>query len=148
MSSFHIDLCFITFSLPLLRLLQNCYCYFCHRYRYFHITLLLNTLLQILSLSCAVELTSQLLILENILWLPLCRINNLGWILYPRKLLQSPILVGYQDYFLAPLPGSIALFFKLLGIYISWSLWRTWKMKEPRFFPQVDELRFINPWEA
>ena len=36
---------------------------------------------------------------------------NLGWILYPRKLLWSPILVGYQDYFLAPLPGSIALFF-------------------------------------
>ena len=27
-------------------------------------------------------------------------------------------LVGYQDYFLAPLPGSIALFFESLGIYI------------------------------
>ena len=42
-----------------------------------------------------VELTTQLLILENILWLPLCRINKFGWILYPRKLLRSPILVGY-----------------------------------------------------
>ena len=31
---------------------------------------------------------------------------------------RSPILVGYQDYFLAPLPGSIALFFESLGIYI------------------------------
>ena len=66
-----------------------------------------------------VELTTQLLILENILWLPLCRINKFGLnILYPQKLLRSPILVGYQDYFLAPLPGSIALFFESLGIYI------------------------------
>ena len=32
-----------------------------------------------------VELTTQLLILENILWLPLCRINNLRWILYPKN---------------------------------------------------------------
>ena len=66
-----------------------------------------------------VELTTQLLILDNILWLPLCRINKFGWnTLYPRKLLRYPILVGYQDYFLAPLPGSIALFFESLGIYI------------------------------
>ena len=43
-----------------------------------------------------VELTTQLLILENILWLPLCRINKFGLILYPRKRLRSPILVGYQ----------------------------------------------------
>ena len=43
-----------------------------------------------------VELTTQLLILENILWLPLCRINKFGRILYHRKLLRSPILVGYQ----------------------------------------------------
>ena len=42
-----------------------------------------------------VELTTQLLILEDILWLPLCRINKLGWILYPWKRLRSPILVGY-----------------------------------------------------
>ena len=43
-----------------------------------------------------VELTTQLLILENILWLPFFESINLGWILYPRKLLQSPILVGYH----------------------------------------------------
>ena len=82
--------------MPLLRLLQNCYCYFCHRYHYFHIILLLNTLLQILSLSGAVELTTQLLILENILWLPLCRINKFGLNTLPSKLLRSPILVGYH----------------------------------------------------
>ena len=31
---------------------------------------------------------------------------------------NGPILSGYQDYFLAPLPGSIALFFESLGIYL------------------------------
>ena len=65
-----------------------------------------------------VELTTQLLILENILCSPCVKSINLGWILYPRKLLWSPILVGYQEYFLAPSPGSIALFFESLGIYI------------------------------
>ena len=40
--------------------------------------LLLNTLLQILSYPGVVELTTQLLILKNILWLPLCRINKFG----------------------------------------------------------------------
>ena len=60
-------------------------------------------------LSGAAELTTHLSRLINILWLPLCRINKFG-LYYPRRLLRSPILVGYQDYFLAPLPGSIALF--------------------------------------
>ena len=86
-------------------LLFRCYCYnhyktqkyyFCYRYRYFHTTLLLNTLLQILSLSGVVELTTQLLILGNILCLPCVESIKLGWMLYPRKLLRSPILVGYH----------------------------------------------------
>src|SRR3954464_7733530 len=58
--------------------------------------------------SGVVELTTQLLRLISILWLPLCRINKLGYS-YPRRLLRSPTLVGYQDYFLAPFLGSIAL---------------------------------------
>ena len=74
----YIDFCLVTFPLPLLQSLQNCYRYFCHCYFYFHITLLLNTLLQILSYPGVVELTTQLLILKNIFWLPLCRINNYG----------------------------------------------------------------------
>ena len=45
-----------------------------------------------------VELTTQLLIVENILWLPCVKSLNLGWILYPQKLLRSPILVGYQNH--------------------------------------------------
>jgi hypothetical protein len=65
----------------------------------------------------AAELTTHLLRLINILWLPLCRINKFGFY-FPRRLLRSPILVGHQDYFLAPLPESIALFVSSLGIHI------------------------------
>src|ERR1041384_1023786 len=45
--------------------------------------------------TSVVELTTQLLRLISILWLPLCRINKLGYS-YPRRLLRSPTLVGYQ----------------------------------------------------
>ena len=82
-----------------------------------------------------VELTTQLLIPSNILWPPCVESINLGWILYPRKLLRSPILVGYQDLFLVLLPRSIAIFLESLGIYIYWSLWRILRMIEPRSFP-------------
>jgi hypothetical protein len=41
----------------------------------------------------AAELTTQLLRLINILWLPLCRINKFGFY-FPQRLLRSPILVG------------------------------------------------------
>ena len=86
-------------------LLFRCYCYnhyktqkyyFCYCYRYFHITLLLNTLLQIISYPGVVELTTQLLILENILWLPLCRINKFGLNTLSSKTVWSPILMGYK----------------------------------------------------
>ena len=46
-------------------------------------------------LSGAGELTTHLLRLTNILWLPLCRINKFGFY-FPRRLLRSPILVGHQ----------------------------------------------------
>ena len=57
------------------------YLYLYHCYHYYHTTLLLNTLLQIIIYPGVVELTTQLLILENILWLPLCRINKI-WVEY------------------------------------------------------------------
>ena len=89
-------------------LLFRCYCYnhyktkditfatvtFCHRYHYYHITLLLNTLLQILSYPGVVELTTQLLILENILWRPLCRINKFGLNTLPSKTVAIPDTCG------------------------------------------------------
>ena len=97
--AFHI-LCFVY-------LLFRCYCYnhyktqkyyFCYRYRYFHITLLLNTLLQILRFPGVVELTIQLLILENILWLRLCRINKFGLNTLPSKAVALPYTCGSSPY--------------------------------------------------
>ena len=44
------------------------------------------------------------------------QINKFGYT-YPRRLLRSPTLVGHQDYFLAPLPGSIAISIRSLGKY-------------------------------
>ena len=71
-----------------------CCLYFCCRYRHYHITLLLNTLLQILSYPGVVEFTTQLLILENILWLPLCRINKFGLNTLPSKTVAIPYTCG------------------------------------------------------
>src|SRR3990170_489542 len=91
----HIVLRLFTFPLLLLQSLQYCYhCYLCHCYRYYHTTLLLNTLLQILSYPGVTELTTQLLILENILWLPLCRINKFGLNTLPSKTVAIPYTCG------------------------------------------------------
>src|SRR3954470_8018477 len=54
--------------------------------------LLLNTLLHILSYP--LNLTTQLLILENILWLPLCRINKFGLNTLPSKTVAIPYTCG------------------------------------------------------
>ena len=96
--------CLRAFHILFFRLFSfHCYCYnhyktqkhyFCYRYLYYHTTLLLNTLLQILSLSGVVELTTQLLILENILWLPLCRINKFGLNTLPSKTIAIPYTCG------------------------------------------------------
>ena len=84
-------------------LLFCCYCYnhykpqkhsFCYCYLYYHTTLLLNTLLQILSYLGVVELTTQLLILKNILWLPLCQINKFGLNILPSKAVAVPYTCG------------------------------------------------------
>ena len=61
--------------------------------------LLLNTLLQILSYLGVVELTTQLLILENILWLPLCRINKFGLNTLPSKMVAIPYTCGLSRLF-------------------------------------------------
>src|SRR3954468_5315935 len=102
----HIVLCLVTFPLLLLQSLQNYHCYFCHRYRYFHSTLLLNTLLQILSFPGVVELTTQLLILEKILWLPLCRINKFGLNTLPSKTVAIPYTCGLSRLFSGTVAGE------------------------------------------
>ena len=56
--------------------------------------LLLNNLLQILSYPGVVELTTQLQILENILWLPLCRIKKFRLNTLPSKTVAIPYTCG------------------------------------------------------
>ena len=77
-------------------------------------TIFWRRLLLIYFIKCfsgVAALTTRLLRLIGILWLPLCRINKLGYT-YPRRLSRSPTVVGYQDCILAPLPESMALFYK------------------------------------
>ena len=95
----HLVLRLFTFPLLLLQLLQNYYLYFCHCYLYYDTTLLLNTLLQIRSYPGVVELTTQLVILENILWLPLCRINKFGLNTLPSKTIAIPYTCGLSRLF-------------------------------------------------
>ena len=84
-----------------------------------------------------VELTTQLLILENILWLPLCRINKFGLNTLPSKTVAIPYTCGLSRLFSGAVAGSIALFFESLGIYICLSLWRTQEIQKPRSIPQL-----------
>src|SRR5680860_680081 len=104
---FTINISAVTIAAFILLLLLLFYC--CQQF-----TVTTDKLLREKSFSGVDELTTQLLRLINILWLPLCRINKLG-LYYPRRLLRSPTLVGHQDYFLAPLPGSITLFISSSG---------------------------------
>ena len=102
----YIVLRLFTLPMPLLQLLKNQYYYLCHRYRYFHIILLLNTLLKILSYPGVAELTTQLLILENILWLPLCRINKFGLNTLPSKTVVIPYTCGLPRPFSSAVAGE------------------------------------------
>ena len=75
--------------------------YFCYCYCYFH-----TTLLQILSYPGVVELTTQLLILENILWLPMCRINKFGLNTLPSKTVVIPYTCGLSRPFSRVVAGE------------------------------------------
>ena len=94
--------------LVLAYLLFRCYCY--SHYKIPKTLLLLSLLLLPLPLLSyyfatkhfaadtkfpgVVELTAQLLILENILWLPLCRINKFGLNTLPSKAVVIPYTCG------------------------------------------------------
>jgi hypothetical protein len=77
----------ITAIILLLLLLFNYY----HHYK----TIATDTPLRARLFPGAAELTTHLLRLINILWLPLCQINKFG-LNFPQRLLRSPILVGHQ----------------------------------------------------
>ena len=53
-----------------------------------------------------VELTTQLLILENILWLPLCRINKFGLNTLPSKTVAIPYTCGLSRLFSSAVTGE------------------------------------------
>ena len=106
---FTINISAVTIAVFILLLLLLFYC--CYQ-----ITVSTDKLLREKSCLGVVELTTQLLRLINILWLPLCRTTKFGFY-FPRRLLRSPTLVGHQEYFLEPLPGSIALLISSLGEY-------------------------------
>jgi hypothetical protein len=71
-------------------LLLLLFCYY-HHYK----TVATDKLLQASLFSGVAELTTHMLSLINIFWLPLCRINKFRFY-FPRRLLRSPILVGHQ----------------------------------------------------
>ena len=110
-------------------LLFRCYCYNYYKnpktfiFTFATVTfiiiplLLLNTLLQILSYPGVVELTTQLLILKNILWLPLCRINKFGLNTLPSKAVAIPYTCGLSRL----ISGAVA------GEHSS-ILWATWDL--------------------
>jgi hypothetical protein len=72
----------------LLLMLLFCY-YYCYK------TIATDKLLRASLFLGAPELTTHLLRLINILWLPLYRINKFRFY-FPRRLLRSPILVGHH----------------------------------------------------
>jgi hypothetical protein len=78
----------ITVFILLLLLLFHYY----HHYK----TVATDKLLRTSLFPSVAELTTHLLRLTYILWLPLCRINNFGFY-FPRRLLRSPILMGHQS---------------------------------------------------
>ena len=104
-----------------------CYRYFCYRYHYYHISLLRNTLLQILSYPGVVELTTQLLILENILWLPLCRINKFGLNTLPSKTVAIPYTCGLSRLFSGAIAGEHSSI-----LWVTWDLYLLIIMKNLR----------------
>ena len=99
-------------------LLFHCYCY--NHYKIPKTLLLLSLILLLLpplsyyfatkhfaadtKFPGVVELTTQLLILENILWLPLCRINKFGLNTLPSKTVAIPYTCGLSR----PFSGAVA----------------------------------------
>src|SRR3954468_1167639 len=111
--------CLRFFHILVLAYLLSC-CYYYSHYKITKTLLLLSLLLlplPPLSYYCAtkhfaadtkfpgvVELTTQLLILENILWLPLCRINKFGLNTLPSKTVVVPYTCGLSR----PFSGAVA----------------------------------------
>ena len=99
--------------------------------------LLLNTLLQILSYPGVVELTTQLLILKNILWIPLCWINKFGLNNLPSKAVAIPYTCGLSRLISGTVAGEHSSI-----LWVTWDLYplitmKIWKMTGLLFCPQL-----------
>ena len=71
-----------------------------------------------------VELTTQLLILENILWLPLCRINKFGLNTLPSKTVAIPYTCGLSRLFSGAIVGEHSSI-----LWVTWDLYLLISMK-------------------
>ena len=99
--------------------------------------LLLNTLLQILSYPGVVELTTQLLILKNILRLPLCRINKFELNTLPSKAVAIPYTCGLSRLISGAVVGEHSSI-----LWVTWDLYLSITMKNLKnvrttIFPQL-----------
>ena len=65
-----------------------------------------------------VELTTQLLILVNILWLPLCRINKFGLNTLPSKTVAIPYTCGLSHTFLKNWVGLVWIILLMIKNYM------------------------------
>ena len=65
-----------------------------------------------------VELTTQLVILENILWLPLCRINKFGLNTLPSKIVAIPYTCGLSRLFSGAVAGEHSSI-----LWVTWDLY-------------------------
>ena len=101
-------------------LLFRCYCYnhyktqkyyFCYRYLLPSLPLLsyyfaTKHFAADIKFPGVVKLTTQLLILENILWIPLCRINKFGLNTLPSKTVAIPYTCGLSRLFSGAVAGE------------------------------------------
>ena len=74
-----------------------------------------------------VELTTQLLILENILWLPLCQINKFGLNTLPSKTIAIPYTCELSRLFYGAVAGEHSSI-----LWVTWDLYLLGTMKNLR----------------
>ena len=108
--------------------------YFCYRYLLLPLPLLsyyfaTKYLAADIKFPGVVELTAQLLILENILWLPLCRINKFGLNTLPSKTIVIPYTCGVST--------SLGMLEHLVPLREEWPLQRVLLISD---FGELNEL--------
>ena len=141
-------------------LLFRCYCY--HHYKIPKTLLLLSLLLLPLPLLSyyfatklfaadtkfpgVVELTTQLLILENILWLPLCRINKFGLNTLPSKTVVIPYTCGLSRLFSSAVAGEHSSILWVTWDYYQFITMKNLKDPKTKIFPSGTSVGVKTGW--